>query len=183
MNSYPLSTIQTDRLILRKITMNDAHQMFYNWANDPKVTKYLRWQPHQDIEETRNIISIWINKQSQPFFYNWVIVCKENNEAIGTIDLFNVNLIEKSCELGYCLSKKYWNQGIMSEACSAVLDFAFHKVNCTTVLACHHIDNIASGKVMEKNKMKYYKTTSEFDKLRNTNILLKYYKINKEEFI
>lgn len=183
MNPFPLSTIETKRLILRKVTMNDAHQMYHNWANDQEVTKYLRWQPHQNIEETKRIISIWISKQSQPYFYNWVIVYKENNDVIGTIDLFNVDFTEKSCELGYCLSRKYWNQGIMSEACRGVLDFAFHKVNFKTVHACHFIDNSASGKVMEKNKMKYYKTTSEFDKLRNTNILLKHYKLNKEDFI
>ena len=53
--------LETDRLILRRFTLDDAPAMFNNWANDPEVTKYLSWEPHADLEVTREILRTWVN--------------------------------------------------------------------------------------------------------------------------
>ena len=50
MNHVGTQTITTDRLILRRFTMDDAAPMFKNWANDPDVTEYLMWPPHIDVD-------------------------------------------------------------------------------------------------------------------------------------
>ena len=51
--------IETERLILRRLTPEDAGMMYTNWANDPQVTKYLRWEPHKNAEETRELLTAW----------------------------------------------------------------------------------------------------------------------------
>ncbi|MBR2067612.1 MAG: GNAT family N-acetyltransferase, partial [Solobacterium sp.] len=43
-------TIETSRLILRKLNDDDAEAMFRNWASDNEVTKYLTWPTHNNIE-------------------------------------------------------------------------------------------------------------------------------------
>jgi [ribosomal protein S5]-alanine N-acetyltransferase len=53
MNHVGTQTIITDRLILRRFTMDDAATMFKNWANDPDVTEYLTWPPHIDVEVSK----------------------------------------------------------------------------------------------------------------------------------
>ena len=41
-------TIETERLVLRRLMPEDAPDMFKNWASDPAVTRWLRWEPHKD---------------------------------------------------------------------------------------------------------------------------------------
>ncbi len=48
--------METKRLILRKLVMEDAEKMFENWTNDEQVTQYLTWLPHRTIEVTREIL-------------------------------------------------------------------------------------------------------------------------------
>ena len=38
--------IETPRLLLRRLMPSDAPMMYANWANDPEVTRWLRWTPH-----------------------------------------------------------------------------------------------------------------------------------------
>jgi ribosomal-protein-alanine N-acetyltransferase len=148
-------TLYTDRLILRRFTLEDATDMFVNWASDPEVTKYLSWLPHKDIEVTKNIISSWISSYDQLSNYNWAIVLKNYGKVIGSISV--VGSMEKNlrCEVGYCLSRQYWNQGIMTEALKAVISYLIKEIGFKRVQAVHQVDNVASGRVMIKAGMKY----------------------------
>ena len=55
-------TIETEDLILRKFTSNDADAMFNNWARDEEVAKYMRWNAHKSINETGEVLANWIKK-------------------------------------------------------------------------------------------------------------------------
>lgn len=171
-------TIKTNRLILRQIKIEDAKAMYNNWANDNDVTKYLSWNPHQSVDDTKKIIISWINQYNNDYYFHWVI--EYNNDVIGTISLFN--LVNNSLELGYCISKKYWNRGLTTEAAHAVIDFAFNHIGVNAVYARHVDVNIASGKVMQKNNMKYLSSNSEYISLKNQLVNMKKYVVYKEEF-
>ena len=54
-------TLDTERLILRKFTIDDAEGMFNNWATDSETNKFLSWPIHNNIEETKGVISKWIS--------------------------------------------------------------------------------------------------------------------------
>ena len=51
--------IETPRLLLRRLMPSDAPMMYANWANDPEVTRWLRWTPHKDVAETQELLSAW----------------------------------------------------------------------------------------------------------------------------
>ena len=53
--------IETKRLILRPFELDDAESMFNNWASDEEVTKYLTWNTHKSIEETKSVLAFWVN--------------------------------------------------------------------------------------------------------------------------
>ena len=63
-------TLHTERLILRKFSIDDAADMFNNWANDEKVTKFLTWQPHQSIDATRQLLQGWVAAYDNIKTYN-----------------------------------------------------------------------------------------------------------------
>lgn len=147
--------IETNRLILRKITTNDASDMFNNWTSDVEVARYLTWDVHKTIEDTKEIISIWEQELEENGCYRWCIELKDINEVIGTIDVIKLNINIESALIGYCMSRKYWNQGIMTEALIEVEKFLFERVGLNRIEAYFDIRNPASGKVMEKAGMSF----------------------------
>ena len=97
-------TLETERLKLRPREISDANEMFSNWANDPEVTKYLTWNPHDNVEVTQAIIEKWIDQYEKNERINFAIVLKETNALIGGIDV--VGYIEGTPVIGYVLAKK-----------------------------------------------------------------------------
>lgn len=154
LNHLGTQTIETERLILRKYQISDAEDMFNNWVADPEVTRFWGWSPHKDTDETKKLLLEWISKYEILTTYNWVIILKENNQAIGYIYL---NAINSSSAIHYLISRKYWNRGIATEVCKAIIEYAFSKIGIKTINTHHHIDNPASGKVMQKAGMKFIK--------------------------
>ena len=75
--------IETERLILRRLTPEDAGMMYTNWANDPQVTKYLRWEPHKNAEETRELLTAWALLYPSGDYYQWGIVEKATGQVLG----------------------------------------------------------------------------------------------------
>lgn len=160
--------IHTKRLLLRRFTTDDVEPMFRNWASDDEVTKYLTWPSHSSREVTGMVIGDWIDKYSREEndYYNWAITFKEHpEEPIGSIVAVMANgaRIDKA-EIGYCMSKKHWGSGIMTESLGAVLDYMFDEVGLLRVEARHDPRNGASGKVMKKCGMVYEGTQRGCDR-------------------
>jgi [ribosomal protein S5]-alanine N-acetyltransferase len=158
LNHVGTQTLDARRVTLRKYTMDDAEDMFRNWVTDPEVSRFGGWEPHKHIEEIQSLLSGWIDGYSNPETYHWVIVLKDASQAIGCIYLNDINNEEHSVSVHYLLSRQYWNQGIMTEACKCVLDFAFSVLGVVRVHTHHHVENPASGKVQQKCGMRYVKT-------------------------
>ncbi len=151
------NAIETIRLILRRFKVEDANDMFYNWAGDPEVCKYLLWGPHKDVEASRKRILYWINNYEHSNSYIWAIELKSEKKVIGTISVELSNDFTFSCEVGYCIGKYYWSRGIMTEALRAVLHYLFYEIGYQRILAKHDVENIASGRVMQKAGMYFIK--------------------------
>lgn len=147
--------IETARLILRPFDCADARDMFQNWAADPEVTRYLSWPPHKDLSETEALLSAWCALYDDPRIYNWAVELRKTGEVVGNVSLVDRSDRHESCELGYCLSKRFRGLGIMPEAVCAVISFLFDKVGFHRVQARHRLDNPASGRVMQKCGMAY----------------------------
>lgn len=148
--------IETERLILRRFELSDAQAMFDNWASDDEVTKYLTWPSYTDVSAVEQKLEQWVSRYTDADRYHWAIVLKENGpEPIGSIGACHWHEDEEVPEIGYCMGKRWWHQGIMSEALSAVIDFLFHQVGIRRILALHDVNNPHSGGVMRKCGMKF----------------------------
>ena len=175
-------TINTDRLVLRRFEINDANDMFKNWASDAEVSKFLSWDSHKDVMVTKSLLDYWISEYSDDKTYHWAIELKELKEVIGDIKAYNLKDKRSSCEVGYCLSRQFWNKGIMSEALNSVIKYLFEEINLNRIVAMHNTENIASGKVMIKNNMKYKGTLKQVGKLNGSFYDLNLYSILKSEW-
>ena len=148
-------TIATERLTLRRFTIEDAENMYYNWASDPEVTRYLTWQPHKSVEETAEILQQWEAGYSKNEFYQWAIELNDIEQPIGSISVVSLNEDVQSAELGYCIGKSWWHQGYTTEAVEAVIRFLMAEVGAGRVWAQHDVANPNSGEVMKKAGMDY----------------------------
>lgn len=141
-------TLTTPRLTLRRFEVADAQAMFDNWANDPRVTRHLTWQPHGQVENTRALLEGWCAGYERADYYSWAIVC--GGRPVGGLAGMRLNERHESVELGYCLGYDWWNKGLMSEAVCAVRDFFFAQVGVHRIEILHAPQNPASGRVAQK---------------------------------
>jgi len=139
-------TIKTDRLTLRRFDLTDAETMFRNWASDTEVTRYLRFLPHKDADESRTIIQQWVDGYDNDCNYLWGI-CQEDGELIGSIGMF-ITEPDNKADIGYCIGRKWWGKGYTSEALKAVIDYMFTNTDIERIEAYHAAANPSSGKVM-----------------------------------
>ncbi|MBR5721156.1 MAG: GNAT family N-acetyltransferase [Clostridia bacterium] len=147
--------LESERLILRRFEMTDVDAMFANWATDEKTTKYLRWNPHESKMVTAEYVSGIISLYLNPMTYNWIIYFKDEDTVIGSIDFHAISDRDERLELGFCMGSRWWNRGLMTEAVRTAINFAFGELKAHKVGASYQEENVASGKVMMKNKMVY----------------------------
>lgn len=169
-------TLKTKRLTLRPFECKDSLEMYNNWASDPEVSKFLTWSPHQNINETEKLLSIWIDQYQKEERINFAITLTETNELIGGIDV--VGYLDGVPVLGYVLSRKYWSQGYMSEACNKVIEFLF-TLGHNKIIIDAICENIASNKVILKCGGRFIETYQDYFKNKNKNFNINRYYIEK----
>ena len=156
MQNKGTKTIETHRLILRPFRASDAPAMFRNWAHDATVTEYLTWPPHGTEQVTAALLAQWEKQTAEdPAFYQWAVELKSIGEPIGSVSAMHVNEAVESAELGWCIGKQWWGQGIMPEAGAAIIAYLFDEVGLNRVAARHDVRNPKSGRVMQKLGMTY----------------------------
>ena len=181
MNPIGTKTINTKRLILRPFQVEDAREMFENWASDPEVTQYLTWLPHESVETTKESLKRWVEGYQNPLQFKWAIVF--NNEVVGSIDVVHLEEKLDAVEIGYALSRKCWGKGIMTEALIAVSRYLLEEAGCNRVCARHDVNNPASGKVMQKVGMTYEGTLRQIGKNNQGICDMAYYSIIKADLL
>lgn len=161
--------IETNRLILRAFNENDLDD-FYEYAKVEGVGEMAGWHHHENINETKEILEMFIKNDNV-----FAIVYKNNNKVIGSLGVEKYGLEEKLSEfegylgreLGFVLSKDYWGQGIMHEACLAVINYLFNDFDLDFITCGHFEINVQSKRVQEKIGFKPYRKMI-FDTRMNT---------------
>ena len=152
-----MRTIETERLTLREVRESDTQTIFERWASDPEVTRYMTWNPHRSIEDTRMVMDYWLSEYGKDNTYRWVLVPRGEDKPIGIIDV--VSYDDGVPVLGYCEGRKYWGQGYMTEALRAVTAALFE--DGFTELKIGAVDeNKASNRVIQKAGFVYDRSDS-----------------------
>lgn len=146
--------LETSRLILRKITYEDAYDIF-EYASDPEMTKYVVWDYHKCLADSYNYISFMLKKYENREPSTWGIVYKSENKFIGTCGFLWCYPENASCEIGYALSRKYWNKGIVTESVKEIIKLGFDKMMLNRIEARCMLENTASQRVLQKVGMTF----------------------------
>lgn len=152
--------LETERLILRKWTEEDAESLF-EYAKNPEVGPVAGWPPHKSVEESRAVIENVFDGAEC-----YAICEKENNIAIGAVELKLNGHTDKTerddeCELGYWLGQPFWGRGYMPEAARELLRHGFEDLGMTTIWCAYYDGNLKSKRVQEKLGFVYHHTCNE----------------------
>ena len=144
--------LETPRLILREWKLSDLDD-FYEYASVDGVGQRAGWKPHENKEKSLEILNHFIEGK-----HVFAIIDKKKDKAIGSLGIERYGKEEaltefipyKGREIGYVLSKDYWNQGLMTEAVRRVIDYLFNDLDYDFLLCGHFDYNIQSKRVQEK---------------------------------
>ena len=140
--------IMTKRLALRPFADEDAGDL-YEYAKDPRVGPPAGWPPHKSRAESLEIIRTVF---AVP--HTFAVVDRESGKVIGSAGFtgkVRPELPVPNDELGYALSADFWGRGLMPEAVSELLRYAFEEMGLSCVWCSHYADNLRSRRVIEKS--------------------------------
>lgn len=178
---YEVPRLETERLILRKITLDDAKDIF-EYAHQIEVSEFLLWSPHQSIQDSINFIKFAEDKFVNDGWIIFGIELKEKSKLIGTIDIRGWKEVNNCADTGYVISKPYWNKGITTEALRTVIKFCFEELHLNRLEAHCEEENIGSWHVMQKCGMKYEGTLREKVYVKEKYRSMKMYSILRSEY-
>ena len=176
-----LPTLETDRLILRKMTPDDAEAMFA-YASDPEVTRYVTWETHRSIEDSRSFLELALGKYESGEEPDWGIVYKGDHRFVGACGIVGWVTEHARAEVGFVLSREYWGRGLMSEAVRTMLSFGFERMGLNRIEARCVAENVASARVMEKAGMTHEGTLRQREYIKRAYRDMEIYSILSNEF-
>jgi ribosomal-protein-alanine N-acetyltransferase len=146
----PPECFSSDRLILRKPVLDDAGAIFKEYATDPEVTRYLTWKPSSKPDHVAVFIAQALKKWDEQIAFTWTITRKDDDHPIGMID---ARVDAYMVNIGYVLARRFWNQGLMTEAVRALLGWTDREPEIVRVWAVCAVQNSSSARVLEKAGM------------------------------
>ena len=166
-------TVETERLILRKFETADREDMF-EILSDEKTNTFLPWFTVKNAEEAERFIKErYISFYERESAYRYAICLKESMKVVGYIGISD----DDSHDLGYGINRKFWGQGIASEAARAVAE-RVKNAGWEYITATHDVNNPMSGRVMEKTGMKYMYSYKELWQPKNIEVVFRMYQLN-----
>jgi len=149
-------------MVLRKATLKDVPDIF-TYASDPIVTHYLRWGPHPSLGSTQAYVEEVLQEYSQGQDGPWFIEHKDCHVVIGHIHLMEIEAQHQKAQVGFVLSRSFWNQGLMTEALEKVLEYSFFCLGLNRIEGWCITKNQAGLRVMKKNGMRKEGELREFN--------------------
>lgn len=141
--------LETERLILRQITARDAGTVFRLFSNQ-KVSRYLDFPSLETMDEARKIVDwcdmIWREGSGM----RWGIAEKAHEELIGTCGFHNRAQRDFRADIGYDLLPEHWGRGLMREALSKMIQYAFDEMALHRLQAMVHPKNVRSRALLER---------------------------------
>ena len=166
-------TIETQRLILRRFTQDDARAL-YQILSDEEVNTFLPMFPLKTMEEANAYIQKqYLDTYQEPFGYRYAVCLKTDHIPIGYVQVSS----SESHDFGYGLRKDFWHKGIITEAGRAVVE-ELRNSGMPFITATHDIKNPRSGEVMKKLGMIYQYSYEEQWQPKNIPVTFRMYQLN-----
>jgi [ribosomal protein S5]-alanine N-acetyltransferase len=145
----PFPVLQTGRLLLRQMTMDDAPEIFVLRSHSA-VLKFLAKEPATTIKEAEDFITRINDDIAANEVIMWGIALQEDPaQLLGTICYWRIQKEHYRAEIGYLLHPDHWRKGIMKEAIGEVITYGFRVMQLHSIEGRLNADNLASAAILE----------------------------------
>lgn len=173
------SRIETERLILRPLTMADLDDI-WAYASDPEVTRFTIFDYHTN----RRVTEAWLRSAvdssvGESFLFG--MEHRKEKKVIGSCAIRAWDRDHSRAEMGWALTRAYWNQGYATEAVRALIGFGFEYLKLNRLQALCIPAHSASRRVMEKAGMKLEGILRQAEFFKNAYQDLALYSILRKE--
>jgi ribosomal-protein-alanine N-acetyltransferase len=156
--------ILTERLILRDMTLEDA-EFLMELDADPEVMRYIGTPPPPELHSYRERVrDVYLPWQIHPWYGVWIVAARDNNNGVerplGWTFIRPANAARfarevgwdhpEEVEVGYRFCRSAWGSGIATESTAPLVSLALADSAVTAIVACAHVDNLASQRVLLK---------------------------------
>jgi len=148
-NFIPFPVIETERLVLRRITNDDVNEVFELRSN-PETMQYIPRPLVKTTQDALDHIAVIEEKIVLNEGINWGITLKNNSELLGMIGFYRMQPENYRAEIGYMLSPKFHEKGFITEAVKRLITFGFDELKLHSIEAVIDPENFASEKVLQK---------------------------------
>jgi len=148
-NFTPFPVIETERLVLRRITNDDLNEVFELRSN-PETMQYIPRPLVKTTQDALDHIAVIEEKIVLNEGINWGITLKNNSELLGIIGFYRMQPENYRAEIGYMLSPKFHEKGFITEAVKRLITFGFDELKLHSIEAVIDPENFASEKVLQK---------------------------------
>lgn len=148
-NFTPFPVIETERLILRRITNDDVNEIFELRSN-PETMKYIPRPLVKTTEDALEHIAMIEEKIVSNVGINWGITLKGSSKVLGIIGYYRMQPENYRAEIGYMLLPDFHGKGIISEAVKRLIAYGFDDLKLHSIEAVIDPENAASEKVLQK---------------------------------
>ena len=157
-----MNVIETERLILRQLTIEDAEGLSSIYSN-PLTIRFMG-KGSASVEEVRGHIQKHIENYYNVYGFGlWAAVLRENNSLVGRCGLLYQEIEgTKDLELAYLLDSNYWGKGLATEAAQSIVKIGFDRYKFNRIIAVINPQNIASIRVAKKVGMNYEREIPNF---------------------
>jgi RimJ/RimL family protein N-acetyltransferase len=141
--------LETDRLALRRVTLEDADLMLAVW-NDPGFIRNVGDRGVRTLEQAREAMRAGALQLYTDFGYGpYAVTMKSGGERIGICGLFRRENLEHA-DIGFAILPDYRGKGLAAEAAFAVRDYALDDLALESLTAIVSPDNAPSIALIEK---------------------------------
>ncbi|CCO46207.1 putative Acyl-CoA N-acyltransferase [Vibrio nigripulchritudo SOn1] len=141
--------IETERLILRALSENDAQDL-YDIFSDHQVMKYWNCAPWDGLDVATQFIKTSRDSMNNNKELTLGIYLKDSGNLLGKIMLFNLEQESRRAEIGFGINRNFWGKGVVFEAASALIEYAFNSLELRRIEAEIDPLNVASGNALER---------------------------------
>ena len=149
--------LTTKHLILRPLELGDV-EMLWPDISDVMISREMAWQAHTDKEETRKFLEAEVSRYESNRGVTWAIL--KDHAFCGIVSLIGLLRTHRALtydkgELGYWMGRRFQRQGLMTEACAAVMQFAFKELELHKLTVSHFAGNAASENLIKRLGFRY----------------------------
>ena len=147
---------ETDRLILREWTIDDAEAAFAIYG-DPEVTRYLgaTGEPDPSLAYRQERMPAMVARYTDhPGYGIWAMVRRDDGEIIGGTGLMTLEE-GPNVEIAYTLRHDAWGMGYATEVARGTIAYGFDALALEKLVGVAYPENVASHKVLLKAGMRH----------------------------